>query len=180
MNTKSQKEMAARILKCGVSRVRVKQSKEVEEALTRNDMRELIQKKMVTKVQKKGTTRARARKTLEQKNRGRRAGRGSRKGTLKARNPAKREWMTSVRALRKLLRELYDSKQVDQATYRKMYPRIKGGFFRNKKHLVNFLNEHELLKPRARAVKTDKPKESKPKTAKPKSTKPKTAKGDKK
>ncbi len=146
MNTKSQKQMAAKIMKCGVSRVRIKQAKEIEEALTRNDIRDLIKKDLITKKQKKGTSRAAAKKTLKQKSKGRRRGRGSRKGKKHAGNPKKGAWINSVRPLRKLLRELRDYGQIGNQTYRKMYLRIGGGFFRNKKHLLLFLKEHELLK----------------------------------
>jgi len=145
MNTKAQKEMASRIMKCGISRIKIKQGKEVEEALTRNDIRELIKKGMIKSEQKKGTSRAHARKLLRQKKRGRRAGQGSRKGTLGARNPAKREWINHVRPLRMLLKELHASGQISNAAYRTMYSRIKGGFFRNRNHLLYFLKENELL-----------------------------------
>ena len=152
MNTKSQKELAARMLKCGVSRVRVKQDKAVEEALTRNDIAELIQKGTIKKVQKKGTTRARAKKILSQKKRGRRNDRGSRKGTMNARSPEKNRWMKTIRTLRKTLKSLYGSGRISQAIYRQMYPRTKGGFFRNKSHLLLYLKEHEMLKPEQKAA----------------------------
>jgi len=146
MNTKSQKEMASKILKCGTSRVKIKKEKEVEEALTRNDIRDLIQKGLIKKEQKKGTSRANAKKLLKQKSKGRRKGRGSRKGTKNARGPEKAAWMKKIRALRRVLKELHVNEQITQATYRKIYLRAKGGFFRNKKHLLYYLKEHELLK----------------------------------
>jgi len=54
-------------MKCGVSRVRITQSEEVEEALTREDIRGLIQKGMIWSVQKKGTSKFKSKKKLEQK-----------------------------------------------------------------------------------------------------------------
>ena len=56
MGLNSQKKIAASLLKCGASRIRIKQSKEVDEALTRNDIRELIKKGYIWKEQKKGSS----------------------------------------------------------------------------------------------------------------------------
>ena len=54
MNVRSQKQIAAKIMKIGVSRVRVKGEKEVEEAITRNDIRTLITRGVIYKTKKKG------------------------------------------------------------------------------------------------------------------------------
>lgn len=148
MHLKSQKEMAAKILKCGVSRIRIKASKEVEEALTREDIRDLIKKGMIKKIQKKGVNRSYARIKLKQKKKGRRMGVGSRKGSMGARVSKKRSWIKTVKTVRKLLRELVASGQVEKKNYRKLYLMIKGGSFRDKKHMLLYLKEHELLKKR--------------------------------
>ena len=71
MNLKSQKKIASRILKCGLNRVRIEASKEVEEALTREDIRGLIRKGLIKKMQKRGASRAGAKRRLVQKKRGR-------------------------------------------------------------------------------------------------------------
>ncbi len=70
--------------------------------------------------------------------------------------------MDKVRPLRKLLRELKDSGKLDRNNYRKLYSAVKGGAFRNKKHLLYYLKERELLK----KVKREKPKETKEKKTK--------------
>ncbi len=165
---RSQKSMAAKILKCGASRVRIDTStedarKEVGEALTREDIRNLIRKGLIRKVQKKGSSRAKARKILMQKKKGRRKGTGSRKGGRKIRKKA--AWIKVARPLRRFLRKLRDSGQIDKKDYRRLYMRVKGGMFRNKKHLLFYLKEHELLKPVAKRPrkKTPKPKPKKPK-----------------
>lgn len=183
MDLRSQKSMAAKILKCGASRIRIDTStedarKEVGEALTREDIRVLIRKGLIRKVQKKGSSRAKARKILMQKKRGRRKGTGSRKGGKKSRMSKKAAWIKVVKPLRRFLRKLRDSGQIDKKDYRRLYMRIKGGMFRNKKHLLFYLKEHELLKPIAKRPRTGKkPKKPKPK-AKPK-PKLKTKKGAK-
>jgi large subunit ribosomal protein L19e len=146
MDTSYQKRLAAKILKCSPKRVRVSQEKEIEESLTRNDVRTLIRKGLITKKQKKGVSRVKVRKIAVQKKKGRRKGIGKRSGSKYSRGAKKEKWMKNVRALRKKLRELRDNDQIDKSTYVKFYKKIKGGEFRNKKHLIAYLRENELLR----------------------------------
>ena len=189
MDMNSQKEIAAKIMKCGVSRVRIRQAEEVEEALTREDIRGLIQKGIIWKVQKAGTSKYASKKRLDQKAKGRMNGPGKRKGTTGARKNDKTKWMEKVRALRKMLSELKESGQVEGKDYGILYRRIKGGFFRNKKHLLYYLKEHDILrkgegkkagraKVRARLAKRtpERKKAAKKKPAKPKASEAKTGK----
>ena len=162
-NIASQKRMAAEILKCGKSRIRITLGKDVEEALTREDVRNLIRKGSIKKVQKKGSSRAAARKTLAQKKKGRRKGMGSRKGRMRARMPRKKEWMTSVKTLRAVIKDLRDSGRIERKDYRLLYRRVKGGMFRNRKHILLYLKEHEfLVEGKAGTAKTVKSKKSRP------------------
>ncbi len=146
MNLKSQRRIAADIMKCGVGRVKITESKEVEEALTRNDIRRLIVRGAITKAPFQGMSSAGKKKLRLQKKRGRRGGRGSRKGSKGARRDKKENWIRRVRALRKTLRELRDSKRIEVRDYRSLYMRVKGNAFRNKKHLLGYLKEQEILK----------------------------------
>jgi large subunit ribosomal protein L19e len=146
MNTSSQKRIAAQVLKCGKSRVKLKEAQEVEEALTRQDVRDLVQKGEIYKEQKKGTSKFASKKRLAQKKKGRMRGMGKRKGTIGARKKDKTKWIEAVRAQRSLLRELRDKKKIDVSLYRKLYARVKGGFFRNRSHIMMYLKEHELMK----------------------------------
>jgi large subunit ribosomal protein L19e len=146
MDLKTQKRMAAEIMKCGGTRVRMTASKEVEDALTRQDIRDLIKKGLITKVQKKGTSRAKAKKILTQKKRGRRSSTGKRKGKWGARNPSKALWIRKVRPLRERLRMLRDTGQLEVSDFRKTLLRVKGGYYRNMKHMMLQLKEKELLK----------------------------------
>ena len=146
MSVKSVKRMAASMMKSGVSRIRVQSAKDAEEALTREDVRNLIKSGTVIKIQKKGSSKKYSRKLFEQKKKGRRRGQGRRKGTFRARTPKKEEWTKSVRAMRKLLKELKTSGRVDNRTYTGFYRRVGGGEFRNKKHVLLYLKDHGLLK----------------------------------
>jgi large subunit ribosomal protein L19e len=145
MPLKQQRMIAAQLMKCGVSRVRFKSESEVAEALTRDDIRKLIVKGVIYKIQKKGTSRGHAREILRQKKRGRRRGAGSIKGKWGSRNPAKEQWMNTIRPLRRLLSELRDSGQLTRKDYRMLYRKAKGGAFRSRKHMMLHIKEEELL-----------------------------------
>lgn len=85
-------------------------------------------------------------KLAEQKKKGKRKGRGSVKGAKKARNPKKQEWMTTIRALRKDLKEMRDANEIDATTYRKLYKMAKGGAFRSKSYMKTYARDHDLIK----------------------------------
>jgi large subunit ribosomal protein L19e len=146
MDAGSQKRIAAGLMKCGVSRVRIKQTEEVEEALTREDIRGLIQKGVIWSVQKKGTSKFASKKRLVQKKKGRMRGPGRRKGTKGARKNDKTKWIEKVRPLRKLLADLRENGQISREDYGMLYRRVKGGFFRNKKHILYYMKENDILK----------------------------------
>jgi len=146
MDTSYQKRLAARVLKCGPSRVKVSQAKEIEEALTRSDVRKLIVKGLIVKVQKKGTSRVKANFIASQKKKGRRRGRGKRSGTRYSRQPRKETWMKTVRALRRLLKELKENGKIENSVYLDCYRKAKGGFFRNRKHLLSWLKDNKMIK----------------------------------
>jgi large subunit ribosomal protein L19e len=149
MGANSVRKIAAEMLKCGESRIRMEMTKETEEALTREDVKNLIRTGLVWKVQKKGTSKFRTKVAFRQKRKGRRTRMGSRHGTYNARSgPKKRRWIKSIRSLRRLLKELKDNGQIEHKTYTEFYPRIKGGEFRNRKHILTYLDDHDLLKQR--------------------------------
>lgn len=151
--TSQLKKIAAELMKCGVSRVRIQQSKEVAEALTREDIRGLIAKGLITRVPAKGTSRAHAKRRQAQKKQGRRRSEGSRKGSTGARAPAKKAWIRGMRAQRKALRSLRDNEELKPHAYRQVYSRIKGGTFRSKARLSAYLKEAELINAQAKQKK---------------------------
>ena len=48
------KRLAAIVLKCGVSRVRIIDITEAAQAMTKDDVRELVKRNIIVKLQKKG------------------------------------------------------------------------------------------------------------------------------
>lgn len=142
----NKKKIAGDILKCGVSRVRILDEKQVEEAITRQDIRNLIRKGLIVKIQKKGTSKAFSKQLYRQKKKGRRRGVGTRRGTYTARNPKKYLWIKTVRPLRKLLKELLLNSQIEKKNWKLLYSMVKGGSFRSKGHMLTYLKDHEMLK----------------------------------
>jgi large subunit ribosomal protein L19e len=148
MDLRYQKRMAASILKCGVSRVWINPNRlaDVADAITRADIRTAIQSGSIVKLPKKGNSRGRIRKQLEQKEKGRRSGHGSRKGTHNTRYPSKLRWMKTIRAVREELRKYRDSGKIDRHAYRKYYLLSKGGMFRGRRNLEEHLISEGVLK----------------------------------
>ena|SRR3989344_5386619 len=142
-----QKRIAADILKCSPKRVWIDPVKtpEVKEAVTKQDIRTLINNGIIVKKQKTGQSKFRARKTAEQKKKGRRQGFGSRKGAKKARSPAKQNWMNTIRLQRTFLRLLRNKNILSVDNYRMLLLKSKGGFFRSKRHIKIYINEHDLV-----------------------------------
>lgn len=148
MDLSTQKKMAAKVLDCGVSKVWINPNlqEEVADAITRADIRRLVQKGAIKKVKSQGQSKGRSRKIKRQKSKGRRKGHGSRKGKSGTRKTDKEKWMSDIRAQRKFIKELKGSGKIDNDTYRNLYGKAKGGFFHSKKHLEEYLRKENLLK----------------------------------
>lgn len=138
MNLSSQKKVAAKILKCGESRIWIDPSSmaKVKRAITRRDIRNLIKNDIIRKLPKKKIG-----KKLEKKKKDA----GSRKGSVASKIGKKGLWLKNVRSQRTLLKKLRLSGKIKPGTYRKIYKRIKGGVFRNRQHLLSYLKEHGLV-----------------------------------
>ncbi|MHB8605057.1 MAG: 50S ribosomal protein L19e [Thermoplasmatota archaeon] len=145
---RNQKRVAAQLLKCGGTRVWIDplHGDEVAEAVTREDIRGLIEKGYISKSQKKGVSHGRAQHTRLQKASGRQRGPGSRKGAKGARTPKKQRWMGLIRAQRNVLRELRDGSKITPTEYRHYYLQTKGGRFRSKASLLFHLKTEGILK----------------------------------
>jgi len=134
----NQRRLAAALLDCGEGRVWIDPAsqEDLEDSVTRADVRSAIKAGVIRKLQVRGTSRGRARRRAAELAKGRHAGPGSRRGTPSSRIPRKERWMRRIRAQRDLLRELRDSKKIPPAVYREFYRRAKGGMFRSRSHLL--------------------------------------------
>lgn len=145
---RNQRRMASELLKCGANRVWMDHDRidEIAKAVTKEDIRVLIKGKAIKSRQKKGISSGRKKYLQNQKEKGRRKGHGSRKGSKHARLSKKERWIKTIRPIRKYLRELRDEKKITPTIYRKYYRKAKGGEFRNRHHLQTHLISDGVLK----------------------------------
>ncbi|MEK6937486.1 MAG: 50S ribosomal protein L19e [Nanoarchaeota archaeon] len=144
----NKKNLAAKIMKISPGKVKFASDalEEIQKALTRSDLRGLIAVGKIYKDNSNYHSHARARKNAEQKRKGRQKGRGSKKGKKFSLVGRKEQWVNRVRIQREFLQELRDKELVSRENYQTIYLKIKGGFFRNKRHVKLYLNEYNLIK----------------------------------
>ena len=134
-----QKKIASKIMKCGVKKVWIDPSNEkVRQAITRRDIRRFIKEGIIKKIPDKKKTGKFTEKTQQKA--------GSRRGTKYARSSKKIAWFRIIRPQRKLIKEMKKNKQLEPKAYRKIYKLVKGGVFRNKAHLMTYLEDKKMLK----------------------------------
>ena len=150
MNTSIQRRIAAKILKCGANRVWIdpQKLKGVSEAITREDVRRLINSDAIMKSPEEAPSRAGIRLRAIKKRKGRRSGQGSRKGSFESRtgNTQKLRWIKTIRPQRRMIKELKASGMIDNVTYKRLYKLAKGGVFRSRKHMELYMKEHKMFK----------------------------------
>lgn len=143
-----QRRLAASIMGCSEKRVwfDTERLSEIKESITKADIRSLIIKGLVQERPKKNISRGRANEHQAQRRKGRRRGQGSREGTRKARLPKKEVWVNSIRKQRAFLKTLREGKHLSTTDYQALYRKAKGGFFRSKRHVKLYLEEHGMVK----------------------------------
>jgi large subunit ribosomal protein L19e len=141
----NQKRLAADIMGCGEERVWLdpESQGDVADAITREDVRGLIEDGIVREKRKKGVSRGRARERDEKRDYGHQKGPGTRKGRKGARSDPKDEWKSGVRALRKELRRMKREDEIDASEYRDLYAKAKGGEFDSVRYLRNYVDGME-------------------------------------
>jgi len=149
MNLGKQKKLAARALNVSTKRIKFSQDpknkKELQEVISREGVKELVTEGLIKKIPARGNSRTSANKIATQKAKGRRSGHGSRKGTANARFGNKEKWMIKIRALRAHLRKLKEASRLDTKTFRNLYQKAGGNFFRNKKHMILYIEQNVEL-----------------------------------
>lgn len=136
-NLSAQRRLASEVLGCGVNRVWINPEKiaDIENAMSREDIRRLIEEGAISSHQKKGISRGRARARMAKRSYGHCKGAGRRSGAKGARTPSKTQWIKKIRAQRKELRAQRESGAITPTEYRRLYRRAAGGQFRNVAHL---------------------------------------------
>jgi len=148
MQLKIQKRLAARILKASKNDIRLDSNRldEIKEAITKADVKSLIKDKAIKSKKRRGISQFRTRKNKIQKSKGRRRGPGSIKGGKHARLSKKSGWIAHIRIQRVFLKNLRDKQIIDKSSYRSLYLKSKGGFFRSKRHIKVYMQEHKIGK----------------------------------
>ena len=143
-----QRRLASQVMKCGKYRVKFDETKleEIKEAITKQDIRALVNQGLISKKDANNTSKFWARKRKTQKIASKQKGHGSRKGKKTARTPSKRKWINKIRLQRSFIKSLRDQKQVTTADYHELYMKSKGGFFRSLRHLKLYVEEKGLIK----------------------------------
>ncbi|MFH1591538.1 MAG: 50S ribosomal protein L19e [archaeon] len=138
MASRIQKRMAASLLKVSPKRIKFDQEalEDIREAITKADVRGLIKDKGIIRLQKKGIARKAPRK---------RSGHGSRKGKASARERPKDVWMARARAQRGMIKEFREKEILSRKDFQSLYRKIKGGYFRSRRHIKLFMEEHNMF-----------------------------------
>ena len=133
----SQRRIAAAVLGCGVNRVWINPEKlsEVQSAMSREDIRNLIEEGAISSHQKKGISRGRARARIAKRAYGHCKGPGRRSGAKGARKPSKTQWIKKIPAQRKEHRAQREAGPITRSEYHRLYRRAAGGHIRNVAHL---------------------------------------------
>lgn len=138
----AQRRLAADVLDVGENRVWFDPAAqgEIADAITRDDVRELVQDGLIRAKDAQGNSRGRARERQKKRAYGHRKGHGSRKGSAGGRQDSKAEWETTIRAQRRRLRELRDE-ELSRSQYRELYRLAGGGEFDSVADLERYIDE---------------------------------------
>jgi len=147
---KSQRRLAAQILKIGQNRVWIdpERIEDAEGAITRDEVRKLVHEGTIRSKPEKGVSRGRGRILHLKKKKGRRSGAGSRTGSPHARISKKEAWMSKIRALRTKLRLLRVKKVIPEGEYGKLYRMAGSGRFESVADMERYLKAHDLWRKR--------------------------------
>ncbi|MHB9285529.1 50S ribosomal protein L19e [Halobacteriales archaeon Cl-PHB] len=140
---RAQRRMAADILDVGKNKVWLDPDRQgdIDDAITREDVRELVDEGAIRAKDAKGNSRGRARERQQKRSYGHQTGPGSRKGKAGARQNSKDDWESRIRAQRERLRALRDEGDLDRSTYRDLYDKAGGGEFDSVADMERFIDE---------------------------------------
>ena len=145
---RAQRRLAADVLDVGESRVWFDpdEQAEIAGAITREDVRQLVDEGTIRAENAKSNSRGRARERARKRDYGHQTGPGNRKGKAGGRENEKRAWTKTIRAQRKRLRALRDDGTLTPTQYRDCYDKARGGEFDSVRDLENYIErEHTEL-----------------------------------
>jgi large subunit ribosomal protein L19e len=141
---KAQKRLAADVLDVGKNRVKFDPDSqgEIADAITRDDIRELVDSGVISATEAKGNSRGQARERAKKRSYGHQKGHGTRKGKAGARQNEKEDWTSRIRAQRRELRDLRDDGEIDRSQYRELYDQASGGEFDSVADLRRYIDDN--------------------------------------
>jgi len=137
-NLRTQKRLAADILKVGLGRVKFNPNRidEIKEAITRKDIEELIKDKAIVKRPVKGRKRRAGKIRQLRRKKGLGKGQGKIKRYIVNR---KRNYIILIRNLRRYLYSLKNRGILNAGEHKKLRKLAKAGIFKDKKSLTEYL-----------------------------------------
>lgn len=138
----AQKRLASDVLDVGKNRVWFdpEAQGEIVDAITREEIRELVDQGIIQAKDKRGNSRGRARERQKKRAYGHQKGAGKRRGKAGARQDEKEQWQNQIRAQRQRLRELRDEGELSPGEYRELYNKARGGEFRSVRYMTNYID----------------------------------------
>jgi len=146
VNLRNQRRLASGILRVGRNRVWMDpdEVEKVSSAITRDEVRRLIHEGVIRAMPDEGTSRGRKRLLHKKRVHGRRRGPGTKKGIRESGE----SWVERIRSVRRRLRQLRDTRMIEQSSYRKLILMAKGGSFRSARHVDEYVQAHQLARRR--------------------------------
>lgn len=150
MSLKSQRRLAAELLKVGAHRVWIDPNRieDVEVAITRSEVRKLIHEGAIRQMPSKGVSRARAKVLHAKRTKGLGRGPGTKEGSSRAKVTKKDRWMLRIRALRKKLKEWKTTRLIAENSYRQLYAVAGGGAFGSISDMERYAKTHGMWRKR--------------------------------
>jgi len=141
---RAQRRLAADVLDVGKGRVKFDPDAQTEiaDAITREDVRDLVADGLILVETADGSSRGRARKRQQKRAYGHRKGAGTRKGKAGGRQNKKKAWQSRIRAQRKALKAHRDKSGLDRSAYRELYNQASGGEFDSVADLERYMNNN--------------------------------------
>jgi large subunit ribosomal protein L19e len=141
----AQKRLAAEVLDVGKNKIWFDPDaqSEIAEAITREDIRELVGDGTIRAEEPSGNSRGRARERQGKRSYGHQTGPGSRRGKAGGRQDPKEDWQSRIRAQRAFLREAREEGTLTPSEYRDLYDKAGGGEFDSVADLQRFIDDND-------------------------------------
>jgi large subunit ribosomal protein L19e len=139
----AQKRLASEVLDVGKNKIWFDPDAQgdIAEAITREDIRELVDDGIIRAGEPSGNSRGRARERQRKRSYGHQTGPGSRKGKAGGREDRKENWQSRIRAQREYLRELRGD-ELTRSAYRDLYDKAGGGEFDSVADLQRYIDDN--------------------------------------